>query len=141
MMRSIRLPSFAGLVALVPALAIAAGEQPMVKVDCKATDEKLVFHCMFEFTGTKSHEPIEGAGFKVDAKMPAMPLARNVRTVRPEPAAGKPGTYEGRLELETLGEWGDQDDLRRAGPGHRHREDDVRRRADGDGPVQDGPFR
>ena len=110
-MRSIRLalpPGLgipAGLLALVPAIAIAAGERPMVNVDCKPTDEKLVFHCMFEVMGRKSHEPVEGAEFKVNADMPTMPLAHNVRPIRPEPVAGKPGSYEGRLELEMLGEW------------------------------------
>ena len=105
MMRSIRLPLSAGLLALLPAIALAAGERPMVKVDCKPTDEKLVFHCIFEVMGKKSHEPVEGAAFKVNADMPTMPLAHNVRPIRPEPVDGKPGSYEGRLELEMLGEW------------------------------------
>lgn len=104
-MRSIRLPLSAGLLALVPAIALAAGERPMVKVDCEPTDEKLVFHCMFEVMGRKSHEPVEGAAFKVNADMPTMPLAHNVRPIRPEPVDGKPGSYEGRIELEMLGEW------------------------------------
>ena len=77
----------------------------MVKVGCEPTDEKLVFHCTFDVMGKKSHEPIEGAAFKVNADMPTMPLAHNVRPIRPEPVAGKPGSYEGRLELEMLGEW------------------------------------
>ena len=105
MMRSIRLPLSAGLLALVPAIALAAGERPMVKVDCEPTDEKLVFHCTFEVMGKKSHEPVEGAEFKVNADMPTMPLAHNVRPIRPEPVDGKPGSYEGRIELEMLGEW------------------------------------
>ena len=105
MTRSIRLPLSAGLLALVSAIALAAGERPMVKVGCEPTDEKLVFHCMFEVMGRKSHEPIEGAAFKVNADMPTMPLAHNVRPIRPEPVDGKPGSYEGRIELEMLGEW------------------------------------
>ena len=100
-----RLRLLAGLLALTPALAPAAGERPMVNVECKPTDEKLVFHCMFEVMGKKSHEPIEGAAFKVNADMPNMPLAHNVRPIRPEPVDGKPGSYEGRIELEMLGEW------------------------------------
>ncbi len=105
MTRSIRYSLSAGLLALVPAIALAAGERPMVKVGCAPTDEKLVFHCMFEVMGRKSHEPIEGAAFKVNADMPTMPLAHNVRPIRPEPVDGKPGSYEGRIELEMLGEW------------------------------------
>ena len=104
-MRSNRLRLLAGPLMLAPALALAAGEQPMVKVDCKPTDEKLVFHCMFEVTGRKSHQPVEGAAFKVNADMPAMPMAHNVKPIRPEPVAGRPGSYEGRLELEMRGEW------------------------------------
>ena len=110
-MRSIRLglpPGLgipAGLLALVPAIAIAGGERPMVNVDCEPTGEKLVFHCMFEVMGKKSQEPVEGAAFKVNADMPTMPLAHNVRPIHPEPVDGKPGSYEGRLELEMLGEW------------------------------------
>ena len=101
--RSLRLA--ASLLALLPALATAGGERPMVSVECKATDEKLVFHCMFDVLAKKSHQPIEGAAFKVNADMPTMPLAHNVRPIRPEPVDGKPGSYEGRIELEMLGEW------------------------------------
>ena len=104
-MQSNRIRRLAGLLAFAPALALAAGERPMVKVDCRATDEKLVFHCMFEVMGRKSHQPIENAGFKVNADMPTMPLAHNVRPIRPEPVAGRPGSYEGKIELEMLGEW------------------------------------
>ena len=104
-MRSNRLPLTAGLLALVPAIALAAGERPMVEVECKPTEERLVFHCTFEVMGKKSHEPIEGAAFKVNADMPTMPLAHNVRPIRPEPVAGTPGRYEGKVELEMLGEW------------------------------------
>lgn len=104
-MHSIRLPLIAGLGVLVPVVALAAGERPMVKLDCKPTDEKLVFHCTFDVMGRKSHQPVEGAAFKVNADMPTMPLAHNVRPIRPDPVDGAPGRYEGRLELEMLGEW------------------------------------
>ena len=105
MMGSIRLPLIAGLAALVPAVPLAAGERPTVKLDCKPADEKLVFHCTFDVMGRKSHQPIQGAAFKVNADMPTMPLAHNVRPIRPEPVDGKPGSYSGKLELEMLGEW------------------------------------
>lgn len=90
---------------LAPAPALAAGERPSVKVDCRPTDEKLVFQCTFEVAGRKSGRPIEGAAFKVNADMPTMPLAHNVRPIRPAPVAGEPGSYEGRLALEMPGEW------------------------------------
>ena len=104
-MRSNRLRLLASLLALAPVVALAGGERPMVDVACKPTDEKLVFHCTFEVTGKKSHEPVEGAAFKVNADMPTMPMAHNVKPMRPEPVAGKPGSYAGLLELEMLGEW------------------------------------
>ena len=104
-MRSNRLRLLAGFLMLAPAPALAGGERPMVEVDRKPTDEKLVFHCLFEVTGKKSRQPVEGATFRVNADMPAMPMAHNVKPVRPEPVAGEPGSYEGRLELEMPGEW------------------------------------
>lgn len=108
-MQAIRLPLLAGLLVLAPTAAptaaLAAGERPMVNVDCKPTDEKLVFDCTFEVMGKKSRRPIEDAAFKVNADMPTMPLAHNVKPIRPEPVADKPGSYEGRLELEMPGEW------------------------------------
>ena len=104
-MQSIGLRLAASLLALLPAAALSAGERPMVNVECKPTDEKLVFDCMFDVTGKKSRQPIEGAAFKVNADMPTMPLVHNVRPVRPEPVAGKPGSYQGLLELEMPGEW------------------------------------
>ena len=104
-MQSLRLRLAASLLVLVPAIALCTGERPVVNVECKPTDEKLVFHCTFDVMGRKSHQPVEGAAFKVTADMPSMPLAHNVKPIRPEPVAGKPGSYEGRLELAMLGEW------------------------------------
>ena len=104
-MQSIGLRLVTSLLVLAPTIAFAAGERPMVNVECKPTDEKLAFHCMFDVTGKKSHEPMDGAAFKVNADMASMPLAHNVKPIRPMPVAGKPGSYEGRLELEMLGEW------------------------------------
>ena len=105
-MRSNPLRPLAGLLALLaPALALAAGERPAVEVDCRPTGEKLVFHCTFEVVGRKSRRPIEGAAFKVGADMPSMPMAHNVKPIRPEPVPGEPGSYEGRLALEMPGEW------------------------------------
>ena len=90
---------------LAPAAAALGGERPVVNVECGPTDEKLVFHCTFDVVGRKSRQPIEGAAFKVGADMPNMPMAHNVRPIRPEPVAGKPGSYQGMLALEMPGEW------------------------------------
>ena len=104
-MQSLRLRLAASLFVLVPAIAFSAGERPMVNVECEPTDEKLAFHCVFDVMGKKSHEPMEGAAFKVNADMARMPLAHNVKPIHPEAVAGTPGSYQGRLELEMLGEW------------------------------------
>lgn len=82
-----------------------AGERPMVDVKCKSTDEKLVYHCMFNVMGKKTRKPVEGADFSVGADMPAMPMAHNVAPVTPQPVDGKPGMYHANLELEMMGEW------------------------------------
>ena len=87
------------------AATASAGERPMVKVDCKATDEKLVYHCMFNVMGKKNHKPMEGAEFTVSADMPSMPMAHNVAPISPEAVADKPGMYQGNLHLEMMGEW------------------------------------
>ena len=103
-MNRLRLHLAASALIVLPVVATAS-ERPMVAVECKPTDEKLVFHCTFDVMGKKSREPIEGAAFRVNADMPSMPLAHNVKPIRPEPIAGKPGLYQGRLDLEMLGEW------------------------------------
>ena len=86
-------------------MAANAADRPMVNVECTPTDQKLVYHCMFDVMGKKSHKPVEGASFKVNADMASMPMAHNVMPIEPEPVAGKPGAYQGHLELEMMGEW------------------------------------
>lgn len=93
-----------GVVLLLPANA-AAGERPEVDVNCKPTKEKYVYHCMFDVTGKKSHEPIKDVSFRVNADMPSMPMAHNVKSIEPVPIPEKPGKYQGNLQLEMMGEW------------------------------------
>ena len=93
-----------GVVLLLPATA-TAGERPEVDVNCKPTKEKYVYHCMFDVTGKKSQEPIKAAIFRVNANMPTMPMAHNVKPIEPVPIPEKPGTYHGNLQLEMMGEW------------------------------------
>ena len=87
------------------AASVQAGERPMVDVECKPTDEDLVYHCMFNVMGKKSHKPLEEADFSVSADMPSMPMAHNVPPIKPKPVQDKPGMYQGMLELEMMGEW------------------------------------
>ncbi len=89
---------------LLAATGAHAGERPMVEVNCEPTDKKLTYMCMFNVMGMKSHKPIDGAEFKVNADMASMPMAHNVPPMRPKPT-GKPGSYHGMLELEMVGEW------------------------------------
>ncbi len=92
-----------GAISLMTSVAGAA-ERPKVEVECKPAGEQLVYMCMFSVTERKSGAPIENAEFKVNVDMPAMPMAHNIRPVTPS-AAGEPGMYHGKLQLEMMGEW------------------------------------
>ncbi|MGI9408987.1 MAG: FixH family protein [Hyphomicrobiaceae bacterium] len=81
-----------------------ATERPKVDVDCKPTEQKLVYACTFSVKGRKSGKAIDAADFNVSADMPSMPMAHNVRPIVPERAKA-PGTYNGKLHLEMAGEW------------------------------------
>ena len=96
------------LIAMVTTAGFAtralSAERPRVDVDCKVTEEKLIYACMFSIRGRKSGDAIVGADFKVSADMPSMAMAHNVRPVRPQ-ATAEPGMYRGKLHLEMAGEW------------------------------------
>lgn len=81
-----------------------AAERPKAKTECAATDKPLVYDCTITLSGRKSGAPIEGAKLVVNADMPAMPMAHNVKPVTATPA-GTPGVYRVRLTLEMHGEW------------------------------------
>ena len=98
-------PHLAASALMLAPVGALAGERPVVHVECRPVEEKLVFHCTFDVMGKKSRRPIDGAAFKVGADMPSMPMAHNVKPIRPEPVAGEPGSYQGMLELEMPGEW------------------------------------
>ena len=84
--------------------AALSAERPAVDVDCEPTNERLVYACSFSVKGRKSGQAIEAADFKVSADMPRMPMAHNVKPIKPEPTATS-GTYQGKLHLEMTGEW------------------------------------
>ena len=88
---------------LLPMLA-AAGERKAAEVECKPTEQKLVYNCMITLKGKKSGTPIADAEFMVSAAMPSMPGVHNVRPVPAEPH-GMPGMYRARLQFEMTGEW------------------------------------
>ncbi len=85
-------------------LALSAGERAAVEVECRSTEQKLVYDCSFSLKGRKSNDPIPGAEFSVGADMPSMPGAHNIRPVAAE-ALEEAGAYQIRIELDMVGEW------------------------------------
>ena len=84
--------------------AASAGERAKADLDCKATDEKLVYDCTIMLMNRNSGDPILGAKIVIKADMPSMPMAHNAPPVTAI-ATGKPGNYHARLKLEMHGEW------------------------------------
>lgn len=96
------------LVPLAVALALAtqarAAERLKAEVNCMPAGESLVYDCKISLSGRKSGEPVTGANIVVDADMPSMAMAHNIKPVVAEPA-DEPGAYHARLHLEMPGEW------------------------------------
>ena len=86
------------------AMPAAGGERKAADVECKPTDQKLVYDCMITLKAKGSGAPIADAEFTVGADMPSMPGAHNVRPVTAE-AHGMAGMYRARIELDMTGEW------------------------------------
>ncbi len=84
--------------------AASAGERAKADLDCKATDEKLVYDCTIMLMNRNNGDPIPGAKIVIKADMPSMPMAHNAPPVTAI-ATGKPGNYHARLKLEMHGEW------------------------------------
>ena len=75
----------------------------MAEVECKGTEEKLVYDCMIYLTDMKTKKKLDRAKFVVGADMPSMPGAHNVKPVTTH-SMGM-GMYHVRLNLEMYGEW------------------------------------
>ncbi len=75
----------------------------MSDVQCKHTEEKLVYDCMIFLTDKKNKKKISGAKFTVGADMPSMPGTHNVKPIMAH-SKGL-GIYHVRLNLEMYGEW------------------------------------
>lgn len=86
--------------------ASVLAQTPRHRVDlaCQPTDAAMVYLCTIGVTDA-SGNPVIGVDMTVSADMPSMPMAHNVKPVKAAPVQGKPGTYQGRIELEMLGEW------------------------------------
>jgi hypothetical protein len=111
-----RIHWFLGAALSVLPVAALAGERVQADVDCATTDKALVYDCMIMLQGKKSGQPIDGAEVVVNASMPSMPMAHNVRPVPSMPMAhnvrpvtampmGGPGSYHAQLELQMYGQW------------------------------------
>jgi hypothetical protein len=91
-------------VCLVAAAAAAQSSRHRVALDCRPTGASLVYLCAVSVADAAG-KPVSGVDLTLSADMPSMPMAHNVKPVKAQPVAGKPGTYESRLELEMTGEW------------------------------------
>ncbi len=88
---------------VLPTLAVA-GERVKAEIDCATTDKALVYDCTIMLRGKDSGQPVAGAEIAVNASMPSMPMAHNVRPVTAMPMGG-PGGYRARIELQMYGDW------------------------------------
>ena len=75
----------------------------MAEVECKGTEEKIVYDCMITLKDSKTGKKIPKAEFKVSADMPSMAGVHNVKPVMTH-SMGM-GMYHVRLNLEMYGEW------------------------------------
>ena len=82
------------------------------EVKCVATKHDLVYDCRILLRERGSGKPVSGAELTVGADMPSMPMAHNVKPVQAK-AGSAPGEYTARIELEMLGEWALQLDVRK----------------------------
>jgi hypothetical protein len=93
---------------LAAALAVlaspAAAQRLAADIDCKPTQQALVYDCRIALRESGSGKPVSGAEISVGADMPSMPMVHNVKPVKAVPT-NQPGEYLARIELEMHGEW------------------------------------
>jgi hypothetical protein len=98
---------FLPVVALVFSFMILPSEKVlgkmMAEVECRGTEEKLVYDCKILLIEMKTRKKVEKAEFKVSAEMPSMPGSHNVKPVMAL-SIGM-GLYLVKLNLEMFGEW------------------------------------
>ncbi len=87
-------------------VSVASAQVPRLRVDlgCQPTEASLVFLCTVD-VADPAGKAVEGVEVTLSADMPSMPMAHNVRPVKAEPVAGRPGRYQARITLEMTGEW------------------------------------
>ena len=98
---------FLPIVALVFSFMILPSEKVlgkmMAEVECRGTEEKLVYDCKILLIEMKTRKKVKKAEFKVSAEMPSMPGSHNVKPVMAR-SIGM-GLYLVKLNLEMFGEW------------------------------------
>jgi len=72
-------------------------------VECKGTEEKLVYKCSIFLSEMKTKKKLDSALFVVAADMPSMPGAHNIKPVKAQNMGM--GMYHILLNLEMYGEW------------------------------------
>jgi len=75
----------------------------MADVECKGTEEKLVYSCSIYLSEMKTKKKIDSAIFVVGAEMTSMPGAHNIKPVKAHNMGM--GMYHILLGLEMYGEW------------------------------------
>ena len=77
----------------------AAAQRVRAQMDCKFTGTDFVYDCLIRLAPATP-----GVNITVNADMPSMPMAHNLKPVKATP--GKlPGEYRARLDLDMTGEW------------------------------------
>jgi hypothetical protein len=82
----------------------AADVRANADVTCAPTARALHYDCTIKLTDARTGAPLSGVSLTVGADMPSMPMAHNVRRAKAH-AAGEPGVYAARIELEMHGDW------------------------------------
>ena len=91
------------ILGITPVMAVGA-ERKDAEIDCKPTEQRLVYDCTVMLTKRRSGNPVTDAEFTVGAEMPSMPGAHNVKPTQAIPG-DIPGLYGARIHLEMLGDW------------------------------------
>jgi hypothetical protein len=77
----------------------AAAQRVRAQMDCRFTGTDFVYDCLIRLAPATP-----GVNITVNADMPSMPMAHNLKPVKATP--GKlPGEYRARLDLDMTGEW------------------------------------
>jgi hypothetical protein len=77
----------------------ASAQRTRAQLDCKSTGTDFIYDCLIRLAPATP-----GVNVTVNADMPSMPMAHNVKPVQATP--GKlPGEYRVRLDLDMAGEW------------------------------------